>query len=81
MYSMAVYLLFLSGTAVKCDFCIHRLEKDRLPACVETCPALARSFGDLDDSESEIAELLKAHKSFTVKEEKQTEPSIFYIRV
>ena len=71
---------FKPGTAVKCDFCAHRLEKDRLPACVETCPALARSFGDLDDPEGEMAKLLKAHKSFTVKEEIQTEPSVFYIR-
>jgi len=69
------------GTVVKCDFCNHRLEGGRLPACVETCPALARCFGDLDDPESEIAKLLKAHKSFAVKEERQTEPSIYYIRI
>ena len=29
---------FDKGTVVKCNFCLQRLEKDRLPACVETCP-------------------------------------------
>ena len=71
---------FKAGTAVKCDLCTDRLKRDRLPACVETCPALARYFGDLDDPESEPSKLLRRYKSLTLKEEAQTEPSIFYIR-
>ena len=54
-YERLIQRTFKVGTVVKCDLCTHRLEKGRLPACVETCPSLARSFGDLDDSESEIA--------------------------
>ena len=42
-------ILFLkkppSNTVVKCDFCIHRVEKGLPPACVEVCPSQARILG------------------------------------
>jgi molybdopterin-containing oxidoreductase family iron-sulfur binding subunit len=71
---------FKKGTAVKCDFCSERLEKSRLPACVETCPGLARIFGDLDDPESDVSKLLKKHESVSLKEDEGTEPSVCYIK-
>lgn len=37
------------GYADKCTFCIHRVEKGELPACVAVCPTHAMHFGDLDD--------------------------------
>lgn len=64
----------------KCIFCDHRLQEDQLPACVEACPSSARVFGDLSDSGSEAAKLLKKYKGFVLKEEEGTGPNVHYIR-
>jgi Fe-S-cluster-containing dehydrogenase component len=49
------------------------------PACVEVCPAKARIFGDQEDSNSEIAKVLKAQKSFRLQEDKGTQPNVHYV--
>ncbi len=64
----------------KCIFCAHRLVEDELPYCVESCPADARIFGDLDDPNSPPRQALAEHDAFRYKEEAGTEPNVYYIR-
>jgi dimethyl sulfoxide reductase iron-sulfur subunit len=68
-----------SKTIEKCTFCAHRLEQGKLPACIDACPLCARTFGDLNDPESDVARLLHERPHFRLLVEKGTEPSVFYL--
>lgn len=65
--------------ANKCTFCIHRVDKGVVPACVNTCQGRARIFGDLNDSNSEVARLVAREHIHVLKPELGTEPRVFYI--
>jgi tetrathionate reductase subunit B len=67
------------GTVDKCDFCLHRMENGIVPSCVNTCPAQARTFGDLTDAGSDVSRLLPAGGATTLLPEYGTKPSVFYI--
>jgi molybdopterin-containing oxidoreductase family iron-sulfur binding subunit len=71
---------YREGTAVKCNFCLQRLEQGRLPACVEACPAQSRTFGDVEDPESEISKILEKDEAISVGDDPNTEPSVYYIK-
>ena len=62
----------------KCDFCLHRIRRKMLPICVEACTTLARIFGDMDDPQSQISQLLTKGAT-PLKPELGTQPKVFYI--
>lgn len=68
-------------TADKCTFCAHRLEAGLLPACVESCVGGARIIGDLNDPQSQIAQMIAAHHDelMVLQPEKGTSPHVFYL--
>jgi tetrathionate reductase subunit B len=69
-----------SHIADKCDFCLHRLRRGQLPACVETCPTKARIFGDLNDPQSEVSRLVKGEKLVRlINPVVNTGPAIYYV--
>jgi molybdopterin-containing oxidoreductase family iron-sulfur binding subunit len=68
------------GVVEKCTFCDHRIQKEQLPRCVEACPTDARIFGDLNDPQSQVNQLLGKFRPFRLKEAVGTEPAVYYIR-
>jgi Fe-S-cluster-containing dehydrogenase component len=80
------------GTILKCTFCVEKIDagikkglkpgidREATPACVITCPARARYFGDLDDPESEVSRMIIEKKAAPLHPEFDTEPSVYYIK-
>ena len=66
----------------KCTMCVHRLEEGaKEPRCVESCPAGAMYFGDLDDQNSEISKVAAASETEAFHPEYGTKPSVQYIGI
>jgi len=75
----ALYIDPESHTAAKCNYCAHRVEIGLEPPCVNVCPTHAIISGDIDDRESEIAQLLAREPVQVRKPEKGTSPKLYYI--
>lgn len=63
----------------KCTFCEHRIYKGLLPACVDTCPTKVRIFGDMNDPNSEVSQILARRHYFVLKPEVGTLPNLYYL--
>ena len=63
----------------KCTMCWHRLAKDQIPACIEPCPARIRYFGDFDDPNSEVSQLIRERKYMQLLPDRGTKPSVYYL--
>lgn len=68
------------NTVEKCTFCAHLKDAGLEPACVQACPAAARIFGDLDDSDSAVARVIATRKGEQLQAEKGTRPKVHYLR-
>ena len=83
------------GVMEKCTFCIQRIKRaeteakdekrpladgDVQPACVQSCPAEAMMFGDLNDPESKVSRAAASGRSTRLLEDLGTEPKVFYLK-
>jgi hypothetical protein len=78
------------GVAQKCTYCSDRIDfglenamtpgvdPRATPACVNSCIADALHFGDIDDANSNVSQLLREQRHFRMHEEVGTEPSFYY---
>ena len=68
-----------AGYADKCTFCLHKVRKGELPACVEICPTSALQFGDLTDPHSGVSALLRKRSYKTLRPEQGLKPKLFFL--
>jgi len=73
------------GVMKKCTLCIDRIynenmdEVDRVPACVSTCPASARHFGDLGNPDSAVSKLVAERQGYDLMAEMGYKPTNKYL--
>lgn len=85
----------VAGVMEKCTFCIQRIKRgkedaaqegrrladgDVQPACVQSCPAEAMVFGDLNDPESKVSRLAGSGRATRLLEELGTKPKVIYLQ-
>ena len=83
------------GVMEKCSFCVQRIKEahgwakneDRrirdgeiIPACVQTCPTGALTFGDLMDNDSEVRKLAEDPRAYQVMGYLNTKPAVIYLK-
>jgi len=66
------------GCVESCTFCVHRVDRGLRPACSEACPEGALTFGDLNDSNSEISRKLVSANSVQVRADLKLNTAVRY---
>jgi Fe-S-cluster-containing dehydrogenase component len=80
----------------KCTFCIQRIREAEIiakregrpvedgevtPACAQTCPTQAFTFGDLKDTNSRVRKLVDTDpRAYQVLAELNTKPAVIYLK-
>jgi Fe-S-cluster-containing dehydrogenase component len=73
------------GVMKKCTLCIDRIynqnlpQSERVPACVSTCPASARHFGDFNDPQSDVSKLVASRGGYDLMPEMGYQPANKYL--
>jgi len=75
----ALYIDPNTHTAAKCNYCSHRVDSGREPACVTVCPEDAIIAGDVEDPDANITQTISNQEVQARKPEKGTEPKLFYV--
>jgi len=85
----------VKGVMEKCSFCIQRiksahtvaknekrliLDGEVLPACVQTCPTDALTFGNLMDKQSRVRKLVADPRAYQVMGYLNTKPAVIYLK-
>ena len=74
-----------AGVMKKCTLCVDRIYNetfemvDRVPACVRTCPANARHFGDFNDPNSDVSQMVAERGGMDLMPEQGTRPVNKYL--
>lgn len=73
------------GVMKKCTLCVDKIYNEnldvesRVPACVSTCPAGARHFGNLGDPTSDVSRLVAARGGYDLMPEQGCKPTNKYL--
>jgi MoCo/4Fe-4S cofactor protein with predicted Tat translocation signal len=82
------------GVMEKCSMCVQRIQEGKLKskkngerpkdgsiktACQQACPTNAITFGDFNDTESEVRKAWNNERKYQLLEEVGTQPSVFYL--
>jgi molybdopterin-containing oxidoreductase family iron-sulfur binding subunit len=85
----------IAGVMEKCSFCIQRIKTahntaknearairdgEVVPACAQTCPTNALTFGSLMDKESRVSQMIKDPRAYQVMGYLNTKPAVIYLK-
>jgi molybdopterin-containing oxidoreductase family iron-sulfur binding subunit len=83
------------GVMEKCSFCVQRIkvahngaknqkrairDGEVIPACAQTCPTNALTFGSLMDKESRVSQLISDPRAYQVMGYLNTKPAVIYLK-
>lgn len=84
-----------AGVMEKCSFCVQRIldakrraaaeerevrDGEATPACAQSCPPKAITFGDLDDPDSEVSRRAEGGRAYHLLEDLGTHPAVTYLK-